>query len=229
MKQKPEILIVDDERTVRAAFRSLLEAEGFSVKAVRNGAEALRGLSDHQPDLVLLDVMMPEEGGVAVCERLREQAPLLPILFLTSVDSDTTRVRAYASGGDDYILKTENKDVLIARIRAALRRTAAQTVQKRDPEVIDLGRVSANLKEFTLSFPDGHTDELTRYQAVVLRVLDNHRGHHVGIDELYSALHGVGYVGDPSTVRYHVYGLRAKLGPAKDLLVTGRCSGYKLI
>ena len=108
-------------------MRAMLETEGFAVRTARSGDEAVRMFQEKRPDVVLLDVMMPGKGGIQTCSELRGIDKLAPILFLTAVPSDTTKVRAFGAGADDYIEKTCNPDVLVARIRAALRRDLAGT------------------------------------------------------------------------------------------------------
>ncbi|MBO7683983.1 MAG: response regulator, partial [Kiritimatiellae bacterium] len=115
----PEILLVDDDRSIRNSMRAMLEAEGFAVRTARGADEAVQAFRERRPDVVLLDVMMPGKGGIQACAELRAIDRLAPIIFLTAVPSDTTKLRAFGAGADDYIETTCNPDVLVARIRAA--------------------------------------------------------------------------------------------------------------
>ena len=223
-----EILLVDDERSIRASMRAMLESEGFAVRTARNGDEAVRLFSERRPDVVLLDVMMPGKGGVQTCEELRKIDPLAPILFLTAVPSDTTKVRAFGAGADDYIEKSCNPDVLLARIRAALRRADAMSSAAAGSSRVRLGAVVVDMA--LLRVTDGDRSEsLTRTEATLFSALNSRRGEYVGNDALFSAIHGEGFAGDPSKIRNHISTLRRKLGRARDMIVNNPNAGYRLL
>ena len=221
-----EILLVDDERSIRASMRAMLESEGFAVRTARSGDEAVRLFSERRPDVVLLDVMMPGKGGVQTCEELRKTDPLAPILFLTAVPSDTTKVRA--AGADDYIEKSCNPDVLLARIRAALRRAEAMSSATAGSSRVRLGSVVVDMA--LLRVTDGDRSEgLTRTEAALFSALNSRRGEYVGNDALFTAIHGEGFLGDPSKIRNHISTLRHKLGRARDMIVNNPNAGYRLL
>ena len=222
-----EILIVDDERAVRNGLRALLEAEGFSARVARSGDEALRLVAERRPDVVLLDVMMPGKGGIQTCEELRRDDPLLQILFLTAVPSDTTKLRAFGAGADDYIEKGSNPDVLVARVRAALRRAAASAAPSEC--LVKLGAVTADLSTFRVTDDDGLNERLTRTEAAILAVLNRRRGEYVSNDELFSAVHGENTPGNVAKIRNHISTLRQKLGKARDMIVNTQNAGYRLV
>jgi two-component system OmpR family response regulator len=117
-----EILIAEDERLLRESLAAKLAAAGFAVRAVRDGEQALKEFNAARPDLLLLDVMMPVAGGLEVCRAVRKTDPLIPVLFLTALDSESAELGALSAGGDVFISKTVSDDVLLARINAALRR-----------------------------------------------------------------------------------------------------------
>ena len=108
-----EILLVDDERTVREGLKRLLESEGFAVRTARDGVDALAKLSDKRPDAVLLDVMMPKLNGFALCTELRKTDALLPVVFLTAKDSEADEIRGMGLGADDYVSKSAGEEVLL--------------------------------------------------------------------------------------------------------------------
>lgn len=224
-----EILIVDDDRSLRNSMRAMLESEGFGVRTARSGDEAVKLFSERRPDVVLLDVMMPGKGGVQTCEELRKIDPLAPILFLTAVPSDTTKVRAFGAGADDYIEKTCNPDVLVARIRAALRRTAAMTSATAGASRVHLGTVVVDMALMRVTDDFGLDETLTRTEAAVFATLNMHRGKYVSNDEVFSAIHGDGAAGDPSKIRNHISTLRRKLGRARDMIANNPNLGYRLL
>src|SRR5437660_3321924 len=118
------ILVVDDEPAVREALRRALALEGYSVDLAENGAEALRKIGAAEPDVVVLDVLMPEVDGLAACRRLRERGSRVPILMLTARAGVGDRVDGLDAGADDYLVKPFALEELLARIRALLRRGA---------------------------------------------------------------------------------------------------------
>lgn len=222
------ILVVDDERAMRNAMKSLLEAEGFEVALAKGGDDALKSFYDHRPDLVLLDVMMPGMNGIQACEELRKTDPLVPVIFLTAVPSDTTKVRAFGAGADGYVEKGENTDVLVARIRAALRRADATSAAAGDGKV-QLGAVTVDLSLLRVTGPDGLDEQLTRTEAAVFSALNRRRGEFVDNDTIFSDVHGEGFSGNTLNIRNHIARLRTKLGPARDMIVNATNMGYRLV
>ena len=223
-----DVLVVDDERAVRNGLRALLEAEGFSVRTARSGGEALRLFAERRADVVLLDVMMPGKNGVQTCVELRRADPIVPILFLTAVPSDTTELRAFGAGADDYVEKGTNPDVLVARVRAVLRRTAARVAAAED-SIVRLGPVTVDLSLFQVTDGRGLDESLTRTEAAILAELDRRRGEFVSNDELFSAVHGEGFAGSAAKIRNHISTLRRKLGRARDMIVNNPNAGYRLL
>ena len=210
-------------------MRAMLETEGFAVRTARSGDEAVRMFQEKRPDVVLLDVMMPGKGGIQTCEDIRGIDKLAPILFLTAVPSDTTKVRAFGAGADDYIEKTCNQDVLVARVRAALRRSAAFAESASHGNMVRLGSVVVDMALLRVTDDDGLNEFLTRTEAALFAALNQRRGEYVSNDELFSAIHGDGFAGDPSKIRNHVSTLRRKLGRARDMIVNNPNAGYRLL
>ena len=222
------VLVVDDERAMRNAMKSLLEAEGFEVALAKSGDDALKSFYEHRPDLVLLDVMMPGMSGIQTCEELRKTDTLVPVIFLTAVPSDTTKVRAFGAGADGYVEKGENPDVLVAHIRAALKKAAATSTVAGDGKV-QLGSVTVDLPLLRVSGADGLDEQLTRTEAAVFAALNRRRGEFVGNDEIFNVIHGDGFAGNPAKIRNHISTLRQKLGPARDMIVNNPNAGYRLL
>ena len=165
-----KILVVDDERAVRESLRRALELEGYEVALAGDGAEALEKLKEpDQPDAMILDVLMPRVDGLEVCRRVRRAGNRLPVLMLTARDAVENRVAGLDAGADDYVTKPFALEELRARVRALLRRTAADTTEtltfsgleldtgtrevRRDGEPIELTRTEFSLLELFLRNP----------------------------------------------------------------------------
>lgn len=226
-----DILIVDDERAVREGLAAVLEAEGHRVRLARNGARALAAFGEQPADLVLLDVMMPEMSGFAVCQELRKLDALVPIVFLTAKDSEADQVRGIGAGADDYLAKTVGEAVLLARIDRALARSGRfgemlGAVGKSEGLWIGGVRVDAD----TLAAYDGERilGTLTRTEWSVLKLLGEARGRIFSMEEIIAGLRGGGFACEDSLVYTHISNLRRKLGPAAAKLVTVHGLGYRL-
>lgn len=228
----PEILLVDDERVVRKAFCALFEAEGFSVREARNGDEGLAAFDERRPDLVLLDVMMPKRNGLQACEAMRAHDALVPILFLTGVPSETTQLRAYGVGADDYIEKDANPDLIVAKVRAAVRRGQAAARMAPSPsagERLRLGGVEVDWANLDVTRSGQAVGRLTKTEGDILRILATSRGRTFSTDELIAQLRGSGFACVDEMLYMHISNLRKKLGPAAALLTSARGVGYALL
>lgn len=225
MALRAEILIADDEATARRGFRALFEGEGYEVRTARDGDEAVAKFRERRPDAVLLDVMMPKTNGIVACTEIRKSDPLVPILFFTAMPSDVGAVRALGLGADDYIDKEKSPEELLARVAAALRRA---NISRPSGAVLSIGGVSVDFSTMTAS-GDGISAELTKSEALFLRLLSSERGKCFSFDEIFAALRGEGYIGDDNAVRCIAKRLKAKLGRAGELISNARGVGYKLV
>ena len=222
-----EILVVDDDRALREGLRRILKREGFSVRLAKSGAEALTLVRDHEPDLVLLDVMMPRMDGFDVCAALRAANARLPILFLTGAGDESNEVRGLDAGADDFIPKSAGERALLARIRRALGRVAS--LEAAEDRMLQLGRVVVDGLTRTVRLPDAPPVALTRAELNILRALAAARGRYFSCRELAEAMHGEGYRCEDATLRSQVSRLRRKLGPAGELIRGEQGFGYKLL
>ena len=229
MQDMSEILLADDERAARASFKALLEAEGFAVRAVRNGEEAVAEFRARRPDLVLLDVMMPKKNGIAACGEIRALDPAVPILFFTAMPSDAALVRGLGMGADDYIAKDRSPEEFTARVRAALvrgtrlaaARTGASAPLRLGTTEVDLCAMSAHSEAGVV--------QLTRSEMLALRALADARGTVVAYDHFFTVLGGEGYIGSDEAVGRLVRRLKAKLGRGGELIVSAPGVGYRLL
>ena len=197
-----EILIVDDELSVRKGLSALMTENGYSVRTARDGIAALRAIRTCRPGLVLLDVMMPLMDGFTVCAEIRRHDRDLPIVFLTAKDEDEDQVRGLELGADDFVAKSADDTILLARIRKALERAE---------------RLLGNAAP----------DNLTKTEADIFRLLSSEKGRYFSAMEVFSAIHGAGYLGDEGNLRSHMSRLRSKL-PKGISLLSSRGRGYAL-
>ena len=225
-----KVLVVDDEESFVDALSVGLRGEGFLVHVARDGLEALKVFDDVQPDLVLLDVMLPRMSGLDVCRELRARSSV-PILMVTARDAELDAVLGLELGADDYITKPYSLRELVARVRAALRRS--QTMSGLD-EV--LSRTTLDVGDVSLD-PDRH-EVMVRGQHVhlplkefeLLEALMSNAGRVVTRDSLIDQVWGPDYVGDTKTLDVHIKRLRARLeeNPAQPTrIATVRGVGYR--
>ena len=217
-----EILVVDDERSVRRGVATILEGAGYVVREAKNGKEALRLFGEARPDLVLLDVMMPKMDGFSVCAAIREVDAAVPVLFLSALGDEENQLKGFGYGADDYIEKTLPAPLFLARVEAALRRTRAA-----EPSG-DFGfgewRVKAAQRSMRRS--TGETAELCDREIALLRLLAARRGEALSRDWLAVKLWGRDAAVSDNLLSVLVYGLRGKLAAEGRAIRTVRGVGY---
>jgi DNA-binding response OmpR family regulator len=220
------ILVVDDEPTLRETLVDALESDGFRVVAAADGRQALATFRAEQPDLVLLDLMLPELSGIEVCRIIRQESGV-PIVMLTAKDSELDKVVGLELGADDYVTKPFSLRELSARIRALFRRSEKSAVEA-PPAVVDLGRVQADLAGHRL-LRDGETVPIKPKAFELLAFLLRHPGQVFTRDQLLEHVWGYDYAGETRTVDVHVHWLRSQIeeDPGKPQLIhTVRGVGY---
>jgi DNA-binding response OmpR family regulator len=220
------ILVVDDEPTLRETLVEVLDAEGFHVVAAADGREALARFRDSKPDLVVLDLMLPELSGIEVCRIIRAESPV-PILMLTAKSSEVDKVVGLELGADDYVTKPFSVRELAARIRALLRR-AEQVGAEQAPKTVRLGEVSVDLAGHRLlrgSAPVPVKPKVFELLAFLLR----NPGQVFSREQLLEQVWGYDYAGETRTVDVHVHWLRNAIEPdpaAPTWIHTVRGTGY---
>ena len=206
MSNEPLVLAVDDEPGILRLIRLELATQGFRVVTANDGQTALRMAEEHRPDIVLLDIVMPEMTGLEVMRRLRERTNL-PVILLTAKGSDADKVRGLELGADDYLAKPFSPDELSARVRAVLRRTIGtsqvENVVRADDVEVDLNR--------RLVRRDGEMVTLTRTEWMLLQHLASNAGKIMLNAELLSKVWGPEYRDDLQYLRVWVSRLRRKL------------------
>lgn len=207
---------------IRRAVKASLKSEGYSVRETADGADALRSFGEKRPDLVLLDVMMPNTDGFETCRRIRSADAMVPIIFLTARSSEDDKVKGLGLGADDYIVKPFGVRELLARVAAVLRRADSRT-----PETIPLGAVRVDPRKASLVHPDGKSVALTARELRLLLLFAARPDEVISRDELLNSCWGLTYYGTTRTLDQHILVLRKKLGPEGRRLMSVRSLGYK--
>jgi two-component system response regulator MprA len=218
----PLIVIAEDDRATRTAVTRALELEGYRVVAVPDGAEALTAIEEHKPDLVLLDLMMPNVDGLTVCRRLRGQGDRTPIMMLTARTETSDRVSGLDAGADDYLAKPFDLDELLARLRALLRRVRSdgpESLQVADLVVEPLSR---------RAWRGTREIELTKTEFDLLELLVRNAGVVLDQSTIYERIWGYDFGPDSKNLAVYVGYLRRKTEGEGDsrLLHTVRGVGY---
>jgi DNA-binding response OmpR family regulator len=208
------ILVVDDDPDVLTSIVEVLEDAGYSVKSASSGQAALDTLGRQLPDLVVLDIVMPEMDGLEVCRRIRADpfTSKLPIIFLTARGRATDIVQGLDSGGDDYLTKPFEVIELPARVRALLRRAPGGVLDQAEEHLV-VGDMKLHLKQTEVMVGE-QLIELTPVEHRLLHCLMLHAGQPISIDQLLQEVWGYPPgVGDPNLVHVHVVKLRGKIEP----------------
>jgi two-component system phosphate regulon response regulator PhoB len=223
---KESILIVEDEEDIRELVAYNLRKEGFQVLAVGSGEEALKAARAKLPNLVVLDLMLPDLDGLEVCRKLRgdPKTRQVPVLMLTAKGEDADVVAGLEIGADDYVVKPFSPRVLLARIRNVLRRKSREAEGEPSPIkvhdlVIDPGRHEVLVK--------GKPVELTATEFTVLRCLASRPGWVFDRFQIVEAAHGGDCPATDRSVDVQIVGLRRKLGAAGKYIETVRGVGYR--
>ncbi|MFV0633878.1 response regulator transcription factor [Demequina sp.] len=219
------ILVVDDEDNLRTMLAAALKYEGYTVEQASDGAEGLRAVREHRPDLIVLDVMMPNLDGFAMCRRLRESGDRTPIIFLTARDSASDKVEGLTIGGDDYLDKPFNLDELVARVEAVSRRV------EREPSAADVYTVADLVLDDVAHRVTRGSEEIhlspTEYRLLMHLMLNV--GRVLSRGQLLEAVWGYAPDDDPGVVETYIGYLRRKVDIAEPKLIhTIRGAGYTL-
>lgn len=219
------ILVVDDEINLLRALETGLEAEGFAVDTATTGTDALWHAQEADYAAIVLDLMLPDVSGFRVCERLRAAEDWTPILMLTAKDGDLDQVEALDTGADDYLTKPFSFPVLVARLRALIRRGAAERPTVRVVGDLVLDPASRTVERGGVAVP------LTAREFSVLEYFVSRAGEVVSKRDVLGAVWDFDYDGDPNIVEVYVRTLRNKIDRpfGRDTLRTRRGAGYTLV
>ncbi|MAS37908.1 MAG: DNA-binding response regulator [Anaerolineaceae bacterium] len=223
---KLSVLIVDDEHAIRRFLRTSLGAQGYDVHEVATGEDAIRQAVNLQPDLIILDLGLPDINGIEVTRRIREWTHT-PIVILSVHDQDTDKIEALDAGADDYLTKPFSVGELMARLRVAMRHA-----HKGDEEpIFRTGNLSVDLAARIVTF-EGEELQLTPTEYDLLRVLVQYAGRVLTHQQLLKEVRGVGYQTETHLLRVHMSNLRRKIehDPTNpQYILTEPGVGYRLV
>lgn len=221
----PRVLIVDDELPIRRYLRAALGAQGFAIFEAGNGQEALNAVAAHHPDVVILDLGLPDMDGIEVTRRLREWSPI-PIIILSVREAETDKVAALDAGADDYLTKPFGTGELMARMRVVTRRLST----KGDEPILETGSLRMDLARRLVSV-DGNKVALTPTEYDLLRLLLQNAGRVLTHHQLLRQVWGTAYDSEMHMLRVNISNLRRKIeaDPARPhYVVTEPGVGYRL-
>jgi two-component system response regulator RegX3 len=223
-----ELLLVEDAATLREALGFLLEREGYAVRCAADGAAALEEFERRAPDLILLDLMLPQVSGAEVCRRIRLVSDV-PIIMLTAKNSEGDIVVGLELGADDYVTKPYSTPELLARIRSALRHRAPRPADE-DPAVLAANGIEMDVERHRVRV-DGAEITMPLREFALLELLLRNAGRVLTRHQIIDRIWGSDYFGDTKTLDVHVRRIRSRIEreptrPAR--LITVRGLGYKL-
>jgi two-component system OmpR family response regulator len=219
-----KVLVVDDEPNIRDLLTTSLKFNGFSVYAVGNGNDAVLAAEKGKPDIILLDVMLPDQSGFAVTKKIRAMGIDVPVLFLSARDETEDKITGLTVGGDDYITKPFSLDEIVARINAILRRT--QKVETEE-SVLEVGEISMNEDAHEV-FVNGATVEFSPTEYKLLRFLMTNANRVMSKGQILDHVWEYDFGGEMGIVESYVSYLRKKLDPLtrEPVIITKRGVGY---
>jgi two-component system KDP operon response regulator KdpE len=219
------ILVVDDEERILNFLSAKLKASGYEVLTAPNGVKGLEQVQAQEPDLVVLDLLMPKMDGLEMLKQLRTFS-LVPVIILTAKGTDTDRIKGLKLGADDYLPKPFNPDELVARIEA-IRRRLEPAERRKIPEVLELGNITVDFRKRNV-LVNGQEKYLTRTEWLLLSQLINNAGRLMLYEELLTQVWGPEYRDDVQILRTWISRLRGKLetDPDNPLIRTVPKTGY---
>ena len=218
------ILVVDDDVTVGEILLTYLKHSDLEGQHVESASELLARLDAMQPDLLVLDVMLPDGDGMALCAQVRSSHPDLPVILLTARSEEIDRIAGLTAGADDYVVKPYSPREVVARIKAVLRRSSGQLLA---PEVYEVGVIRVDLARY-ITTCEGEEVDLTPAELRLLAALAKDAPMVKGRPELLAASGDAERFADERVVDAHVKNIRKKLGNCGEKLETIRGVGYRL-
>ena len=229
MESKSRIMIVEDDERLAALTSEYFASNGLAVELVNDGDEAIRRILSSQPDLVVLDLMLPGADGLAVCREVRSRGFRNPILMLTARTDDMDQILGLEMGADDYVAKPAKPRVLLARVKALLRRV--ETDQESAPSRLEFGQLVIDnaAREVLL---DGAPVDLTSAEYDLLWLLASNAGNVLSRETIFERLRGIQYDGQDRSIDVRISRIRPKVGDDPDnprRIKTVRSKGYLFV
>ena len=229
-----KILVIEDEPNIRELILYNLKTNGYEAVAAEDGIMGITMVHREKPDLILLDIMLPEKNGYEICRELRDEGSETPIIIITAKTEETDKVMGLEYGADDYISKPFGIREMMARIKAVLRRyenTAEHVHNDSSDTVLSVGDLTINVDRHEVREGDRVID-LTLKEFELLKYLVENRGRVFSRDQLLNNVWGINYVGETRTVDVHIRHLRQKLSDGEHddsrYIETIRGKGYKV-
>jgi len=221
MSTVKKILIADDEPDILEIIQYNLQSEGYEVATAKNGIEALEQAKKVQPDLIILDIMMPGKNGIEVCNQLRQQPSFKEtlIIFLTALSDETTEIKGLETGADDFITKPISPKVLVSKVNALFRR-----VNKEGPAILQLGDLQIDREKYIINY-QGEEIILARKEFELLALLAGKPGKVFLRNEILNQVWGTDVIVGDRTIDVHIRKIRQKLD--LDCITTVKGVGYK--
>lgn len=207
--QRDKIMVVDDEREIAELLKDYLEEEQFDVIFVVDGEQALIKFKEYQPDLVILDIMMPKLNGMEVCRKIRSESTV-PIIMLSAKKSDVDKILSLGLGADDYVVKPFSPSEVVARVKAQLRRFYQLTTPTPKMDVLKYENLELDLQAYELKM-DNHIVPLSAKEFEVLRFLARHPNKVLTRSQIFENVWGIDEYGDINTVTVHINKIREKI------------------
>ncbi len=224
---KQRICVIEDEEDIAELIRFTLEQARFEILVLHNGAQAIEKIKAFKPDLILLDLMLPDADGLDICKSLKKDTQLssIPVIMLTAKGMEMDRIVGFELGADDYIVKPFSTRELVLRIKAILSRLST-TPDTSPPDVIQQGIIFMDVSRHVVQV-DGKDIELTATEFNLLYEFMTNIGRVRTREVLLDRVWGYSFDGYARTVDTHIRRLRQKLGPAMDYIETIRGVGYR--
>jgi two-component system alkaline phosphatase synthesis response regulator PhoP len=220
---KPKILVIDDEQAVRDLVRAYLEPEGYNIYFAEDGIKGLKSARAYKPDLIVLDIMLPEMDGVELLTHLRRESDVY-VIMLTAKTDETDKIIGLSVGADDYVTKPFSPRELVARIKAALRRISGpKDLPSRTVLAFKHVRIDTGSRKIWV---DEEQIELTAIEFDILSFLAEHRGMVLSREQIIESVWGADFYGELRVVDVHLGHIRQKLAN-DELITTVRGIGYR--
>lgn len=219
------IFCVEDDNGARELMIYALGSAGFEAEGFNSGAELFAALEKELPELIMLDIMLPGEDGIAILKRLRKNAATagIPVIMASAKGTEYDKVIGLDLGADDYLTKPFGMMEMISRVKAVLRRSSPV----KETQILKAGPIELNRSEYTVSV-EGERVSLTLKEYELLRLFMDHPGQVFTRERLLQCVWGIDYTGESRTVDVHVGTLRSKLGSCGDWIETVRGVGYRM-
>ena len=222
MEKQQTVLIVEDEKNIVDILRFNLQKEGYATLEAFDGVTGLRLALDENPDLILLDLMLPEMNGFEVCKLLRDKGRSTPVLIITAREEEKDKILGLDLGADDYLVKPFGVMEMVSRVKAVLRRCKPREAV----HILTDGGLSLDLDQRTVT-ADGERVQLTYKEFELLRLFLSHPGMAFSREQLFTQVWNMTYMDDSRTLDMHIRTLRQKLGDYGKQVETVRNVGYR--